>query len=173
MSQVLGALWLLDFTILRPVLAWRAFRNLWTLCFFNFLIFFWPQWTADTESVDTGARLIYRVSQEEWIKLGESVPFVKLYRYNPKHLYPKLNGYGDNGHRKVWCSLQFHAPYLVRDVIAVHCSCPPLRVTHCLCLKAATHAPFCSPSCLCSFKTEVKTERVWYQNDRLSVRLPS
>ena len=23
---------------------------------------------------------------------------------NPKHLYPKLNGYGDNGLRKVWTS---------------------------------------------------------------------
>ena len=23
---------------------------------------------------------------------------------NPKHLYPKLNGYGDNGHRNVWAS---------------------------------------------------------------------
>ena len=32
---------------------------------------------------------IYRVSQEEWTKLRESVPYVKLYRYNPKHLYPK------------------------------------------------------------------------------------
>jgi len=41
---------------------------------------------------------IYRVSQEEWTKHQESVPYVKLYRYNPKHLYPKLNGYGDNGH---------------------------------------------------------------------------
>ena len=47
---------------------------------------------------------IYRVSQEEWTKLRESVPYVKLYRYNPKHLYPKLNGYGDNSHRKVWDS---------------------------------------------------------------------
>ena len=46
----------------------------------------------------------YRVSQEEWTKLRESVPYVELYRYNPKHLYPKLNGYGDNGHRKVWAS---------------------------------------------------------------------
>ena len=38
-----------------------------------------------------------------WI-LRESVPYVKLYRYNPKHLYPKLNGYGDNGQRssKLW-----------------------------------------------------------------------
>jgi len=43
---------------------------------------------------------IYRVSQEEWTKLRESVPYVKLNRYNPKHLYPKLNSYGDNGHRK-------------------------------------------------------------------------
>jgi len=36
--------------------------------------------------------------------LRESVPYVKLYRYNPKHLYPKLNGYGDHGQRKVWTS---------------------------------------------------------------------
>ena len=47
---------------------------------------------------------IYRVSQEERTKLRESVTYVKLYRYNPKHLYAKLNGYGDNGHRKVWAS---------------------------------------------------------------------
>jgi len=47
---------------------------------------------------------LYRVSQEEWTKLQESVLYVELYRYNPKHLYPKLNGYGDNGQRKVWTS---------------------------------------------------------------------
>jgi len=45
-----------------------------------------------------------QVSQEEWTKLREGVPYVELYRYNPKHLYPKLNGYGDNGHRKLWAS---------------------------------------------------------------------
>ena len=47
---------------------------------------------------------LYRVSQEECARLWESVPYVKLYRYNPKHLYPKLNGYGDNGQRslKLW-----------------------------------------------------------------------
>ena len=44
---------------------------------------------------------IYRVSQEECEILRESVPYVKLYRYNPKHLYPKLNGYGDNGQRSL------------------------------------------------------------------------
>jgi len=43
--------------------------------------------------------LIYRVSQEERAKLQEGVPYVKLYPYNPKHLYPKLNGYEDNGKR--------------------------------------------------------------------------
>ena len=46
----------------------------------------------------------YRVSQEECEILREGVPYVKLYRYNPKHLRPKLNGYGDNGQRKVWTS---------------------------------------------------------------------
>ena len=51
-----------------------------------------------------GLMLLYRVSQEEWTKLRESVPYVELYRYNPKHLYQKLNGYGDNGHRNVWAS---------------------------------------------------------------------
>jgi len=40
---------------------------------------------------------IYRVSQEKRTKLRDGVPYVKLYRYNPKHLCPKLNGYGDNG----------------------------------------------------------------------------
>ena len=44
------------------------------------------------------------MSQEECARLRESVPYVKLYRYNPKHLYPKLNSYGDNGQRslKLW-----------------------------------------------------------------------
>ena len=35
---------------------------------------------------------LYRMSQEECARLRESVPYVKLYRYKPKHLYPKLNG---------------------------------------------------------------------------------
>jgi hypothetical protein len=36
--------------------------------------------------------VIYRVSQEECARLQEGVPYVKIYRYNPKHLCPKLNG---------------------------------------------------------------------------------
>jgi len=46
--------------------------------------------------------VIHRVSQKEWTKLRESIPYVKIYRYNPKHLCPKLNGYRDKGQRKVW-----------------------------------------------------------------------
>jgi hypothetical protein len=46
-------------------------------------------------------------------KLRESIPYVKIYRYNPKHLYPKLNGYGDNSQRKVGVS-----------VVSTHCKLP-------------------------------------------------
>jgi len=47
---------------------------------------------------------LYRVFQEECARLREGVPYVKLYRCNPKHLCPKLSGYGDKGARKVWSS---------------------------------------------------------------------
>ena len=58
----------------------------------------WPAWTASSGKVN---KWLYRVSQEECARLREGVPYVKVYRYNPKHLCPKLNGYGDNGQRKV------------------------------------------------------------------------
>jgi len=45
-----------------------------------------------------------QVFHEECARLRESVPYVKVYRYNPKHLCPNLNGYRDNGQRKVWSS---------------------------------------------------------------------
>ena len=45
--------------------------------------------------------VLYRVSQEKCARLREGVPYVKVYRYNPKHLYSKLNGYGDNGQRSL------------------------------------------------------------------------
>jgi len=41
------------------------------------------------------------MSQEEYARLREGVPYVKVYRYNPKHPCPKLNGYGDNGQRSL------------------------------------------------------------------------
>ena len=55
---------------------------------------------------------IYRVSQEECARLREGVPYAKPYRYNPKHLSPKWNGYGENGQRKVLSSCG-----------SAHCTC--------------------------------------------------
>jgi hypothetical protein len=43
----------------------------------------------------------YRVSQKECARLDEGVPYGKVYRYNPKHLRAKLNGYRDNGQRSL------------------------------------------------------------------------
>jgi hypothetical protein len=44
-----------------------------------------------------------------------------------KHLHPKLNGYGDNGHRKVWASVGVHVMYAVRDAIFFHYACTATR----------------------------------------------
>jgi len=44
---------------------------------------------------------IYRVSQAECARLREGVPYVKIYRYNPKHLCSNLNVYGNNGQRSL------------------------------------------------------------------------
>jgi hypothetical protein len=83
---------------------------------------------------------IYRVSQELRSLLRKSFPYVKIYRYNPKHLYPKFNGYGDNGTRKVWAYVESTyctpsvTPYSStaharqRD-ITVHCSQRKVAVT--------------------------------------------
>ena len=82
---------------------------------------------------------LYRVSQEECARLREGVPYVKVYRYNPKHLYPKLNGYGDNGQIKVGVFLRFQIlqpAQLIRHVTMLaalrgECSvhCQPCYVT--------------------------------------------
>jgi len=42
-----------------------------------------------------------QASQEECARLREGVPYIKVYRYNPKHLCPNLNDYGDNGQRSL------------------------------------------------------------------------
>jgi hypothetical protein len=68
--------------------------------------------------------IIYGVSQEKCARLREGVPYVKVYRYNPKHLYPKLNGYGDNGERKVWSSCGSTYCTCYADAVPVHCACP-------------------------------------------------
>ena len=55
-------------------------------------------------SPDVSKLHIFRESQEQCTRFREGVPYVKVYRYNPKHLCPNLNGYGDNGQRIVWSS---------------------------------------------------------------------
>jgi hypothetical protein len=54
-----------------------------------------------TEHNESTNAPLYRVSQEECAGLRKGVPYVKVYRYNPKHLCPKLKGYGDNGQRSL------------------------------------------------------------------------
>ena len=82
---------------------------------------------------------VYRVSQEERAKLREGVPYVKLYRYNPRHLCPKLNGYGDKGARKVWssCGSTICTLFAWRNThtLPIVCSClqPTQRVPRCDC----------------------------------------
>ena len=73
--------------------------------------------------------LVYRVSQEERTKLREGVPCVKLYRYNPKHLCPKLNGCWDNGQIKLWTS--FGSTNDSCQLVSVICICSPVHHTNC------------------------------------------
>ena len=74
---------------------------------------------------------IYRVSQEEWTILRESVPYVKIYRYNPKHLCPKLNGYGNKGQGKVWsfCGSTYCTWLAWRNTHTLRIVCPYLQLT--------------------------------------------
>ena len=92
---------------------WRLIATLQAINWFLFISEYWGICAGKVTSVRSLQHLnhfmvsnetVYRVSHELRSLLRESVPYVKLYRYNPKHLCPKLNGYGDNGHRKVWAS---------------------------------------------------------------------
>ena len=74
------------------------------------------------------------MSQEECARLRENVPYVKVHRYNPKHLYPKLNGYGYNGQRKVWSSCGSTYCTCSADALLVHCAYPSLSVERCYCV---------------------------------------
>jgi len=66
----------------------------WYICvFWDVSLCFWVK----SSHCFKGYIYIYRVSQEECARLREGVPYAKVYQYNPKHLRPKLNGYGDNG----------------------------------------------------------------------------
>jgi hypothetical protein len=75
-----------------------------------------------------------RLSQEECARLREGVPYVKVCRYNRQHLCPKLNGYGDNGPRKVWSSCG--STYCTCQLTSVINGCPwvwcPMTLAVCL-----------------------------------------
>ena len=63
---------------------------------------------------------IYRVSREECAQLRERVPYVKVYPYKLKHLYPKLNGHVDNVQRKVRSSCGSTYCTCSADALRVH-----------------------------------------------------
>jgi hypothetical protein len=74
----------------------------------NILEIFYPFYNKSNITLLT-VYVTYRVSQEECARFRESISYIKVHRYKSKHLYPKLNGYGDNGQRKV----RFHLLYLL------------------------------------------------------------
>ena len=89
---------------------------------------FYDFYSVSPENFDQPSCVCVCVCVYTHTKLREGVPYVKLYRYNPKHLYPKLNGYGDNGQRKVWtsCISAFYTP------TAVSQDAPPTRSSDCV-----------------------------------------
>ena len=85
------------------------------------------QCSSSGESIVSIRHLVYRLYQEECARLRESVPYFKVHRYNPKHLCLKLNGYGDNGQRKVLssggsthCTCQLTALSMLRRWVWYH-----------------------------------------------------
>ena len=99
---------------------------------------------------------IYRVSKEERAKLWEGVPYVKLYQYNPKHLCPMLNGYGDKGQRKVWsfCGSTYCTWLALRNT---HTHCPSLSTAGSSAFLAAT----AHVKCLVTLRTTMTWVRVF------------
>jgi hypothetical protein len=109
MSQVLGAFGLLDFTMLRPVLAWRAFWNLWTTYFFNFQFFFSVrgkpriliQWIRGHDCTYIQFRYYFRI-EESKVSVGR-------YKHTSSSLTAKSNDHWKRTEDKYYC-----IPNLVR-----------------------------------------------------------
>jgi len=109
---------LFQFTV-SPRFLKAGLRNLWHA---------WPQWHAEIFSwhaafpsvpfflnffCPTSFSILWRMCmcvlytarpRRNVPDFGRVFLMLKVYRYNPKHLCPKLNGYGDKGSRKVWSS---------------------------------------------------------------------
>ena len=108
---------------------------------------------------------VYRMSHELRSLLRESVPYVKVYRYNPKHLCPKLNGYGDNGKRKVWTSWGFTHYTCQLAVIYVR-PCVGCHVTEFLLTVARSQELL-----VCSRRVIVVSFGSWYRKWRTLFRV--
>ena len=80
--------------------SWTALKTYWTLMWYTVYVVWYTLFVV-WYTLYVVWYTMYRVSPEECARLRESVPYVKVYRYNPKHLYPNLNYYGDNGQRIV------------------------------------------------------------------------
>jgi hypothetical protein len=93
---------------------------------------------------------IYRVSQRNVPDFGR-VFLMVIYRYSPKHLCPKLNGYGDNGQRKVWSS-----------VGTTHCSYQLTSLNQCL--------SFSEVWCYVSASYSWVMYSIWSPNDKNDMR---
>ena len=93
---------LLQFLVNCPSIS--VLTNLWQAAFTAVHLYFLCQTSVSILWTTSVYMHLYRVSRGECARLQEKVPYVKVHRSNPKHLYPKLNGYGDNGERKVWSS---------------------------------------------------------------------
>jgi hypothetical protein len=91
------------------------------------------------------------------LKIMRSVNEVIIfYRYNPKHLCPKLNSYGDNGQRKVWFSLgSTHCTCQLTSLIDV---CPWLR-------SCSISAVFVAPAVQAAMLSECVTYSAWNSKD--------
>jgi len=73
-----------------------------------------------------------RLLQGEFV-IWETVPLVKLYQYNEKHLHLKLNGYGDNDSRRKVVFLWFNILYMfgvVYSLYTVHVLLEPILKTN-------------------------------------------
>jgi hypothetical protein len=87
-------------------------------------------------------------------QISGGCPYV--YRYNPKHLCPNVNGYGDNGQRKVWSSFgSTHCTCQLTSLIDV---CPWLRYR-------SISAVFVAPAIQAAMLSECVTYSAWNSKD--------
>jgi hypothetical protein len=96
-------------------------------------------------SINIKKRASYRETLNECVKITDSVPYVKVYRYNPINLYPILNGYGDNGQRILNLLSVYRAGKPLHSkcrILHIFVTISPVyfkHATHCIFLKNAEY----------------------------------